>query len=160
MLRPDGLYTEPRAIMTIGNRRVLAEGRDLRRLPRVLGLAFVCLFLPDVSTGQPPSGSEPFERVGFLIGRWQGTSDGQPGKGTLHREYTRALDGRFIRVHNRSEYPAQEKNPKGEIHEDEGFISFDRGRKKLVLRQFHVEGFVNTYVEDGDFDVDETRVYN
>jgi hypothetical protein len=44
----------------------------------------------------------------------------------------------------------QEKNPKGEVHEDDGFISFDRTRKKLVLRQFHVEGFVNQYVEDGD----------
>ena len=68
----------------------------------------------------------------------------------VRREYARALDGRFIRVRNRSEYPAQEKNPKGEIHEDEGFISFDRSRKKLVFRQFHVEGFVNQYVEDAE----------
>ena len=58
------------------------------------------------------------------------------------------LDGRFIRVVNRSEYPAQARNPKGEIHEDEGYLSFDRSRKALVLRQFHVEGFVNQYVED------------
>jgi hypothetical protein len=42
----------------------------------------------------------------------------------------------------------QEKNPKGEVHEDRGFISFDRARKRLVLRQFHGEGFVNQYVED------------
>lgn len=27
-------------------------------------------------------------------------------------------------------------------------IGFDRSRKKLVLRQFHVEGFVNQYAED------------
>lgn len=26
----------------------------------------------------------------------------------------------------------------------------DRARKRLVLRQFHTEGFVNTYVEDGE----------
>lgn len=51
-------------------------------------------------------------------------------------------------MQNRSEYPAQEKNPKGEVHEDEGFFSFDRGRKRIVFRQFHVEGFVNQYVED------------
>lgn len=94
----------------------------------------------------PPA--DPFARVSFLIGRWQGTSEGQPGKGTVRREYTRALNDRFIRVTNRSEYPAQEQNPKGEIHHDEGFISLDRARKKLVLRQFHVEGFVNQYVED------------
>ncbi len=58
------------------------------------------------------------------------------------------LNGRFIRVMNRSEYPVQQKNPKGEIHHDEGFFSFDRTRRKLVLRQFHQEGFFNQYVED------------
>jgi hypothetical protein len=106
--------------------------------------------LPAIGAGQQSTGPDPFDRVRFLIGRWQGTSEGQPGTGTLRREYALALNGRFIRVHNRSEYPAQEKNPRGEIHEDEGFISFDRTRQKLVLRQFHVEGFVNQYVEDGD----------
>jgi hypothetical protein len=86
--------------------------------------------------------------VAKLIGQWEGTSEGQPGKGTVRREYSRALDGRFIRVRNRSEYPPQDKNPKGERHEDEGFISMDRSRQALVFRQFHVEGFVNQYVED------------
>lgn len=93
---------------------------------------------------------DPFERVNFLIGRWQGTSEGQPGNGTVRREYARALNGRFIRVNNRNDYPPQDKNPKGEIHEDEGFVSFDRARKKLVFRQFHVERFVIQYVEDGE----------
>jgi hypothetical protein len=118
-------------------------------MTRITGIA-ICGLLLSVSAPaarQAPA-ADPFARVAFLVGRWQGASEGQPGKGTLRREYTRALSGRFIRVTNRSEYPAQEKNPKGEIHEDEGFISFDRGRKKLVLRQFHVEGFVNQYVED------------
>jgi hypothetical protein len=41
-----------------------------------------------------------------------------------------------------------QKNPKGEIHQDEGIFSFDRARKRLVFRQFHTEGFVNQYVED------------
>lgn len=34
------------------------------------------------------------------------------------------------------------------MHEDIGYISVDRTRKRLVLRQFHVEGFVNQYVEN------------
>ena len=59
----------------------------------------------------------------------------------------RALNGRFIRVHNRSEYAPQEKNPKGELHEDDGWFSFDRARKRIVFRQFHVEGFVNQILE-------------
>ena len=103
-----------------------------------------------VMAGQQVTAVDPFEHIGFLIGRWEGTSEGQPGKGTVHREYTRVLNSRFIRVRNRSEYAAQDRNPKGEIHEDEGWFSVDRARKRLVLRQFHVEGFVNQYVEDAD----------
>lgn len=99
---------------------------------------------------QKPAAADPFERLAFLIGQWEGASDGQPGKGAVRRAYSRALNGRFIRVRNRSEYAAQPKNPKGEIHEDEGFFSFDKGRSRIVFRQFHTEGFVNTYVEDGD----------
>jgi hypothetical protein len=112
--------------------------------------ALAVLLGPAVIAGQQSRAVDPFEHLGFLIGRWEGTSEGRPGKGTVHRQYTRVLNSRFIRVQNRSEYAAQEKNPKGEIHEDEGWFSFDRARKRLVLRQFHVEGFVNQYVEDAD----------
>jgi hypothetical protein len=119
-------------------------------LARALVASLCCLSLSQMAVSAQSPAPDPFERVSFLVGRWEGTSEGQPGKGTVRREYERALDGRFIRVRNRSEYPPQEKNPKGEVHEDEGFISFDRSRKKLVFRQFHVEGFVNQYVEDGE----------
>ena len=34
------------------------------------------------------------------------------------------------------------------MHEDVGFFSFDTARRLMVLRQFHVEGFVNQYVAD------------
>jgi len=108
----------------------------------------LCLLLSGLAAGAQTADPDGLKRLSVLIGRWEGSSEGQPGKGTVRREYTHALDARFIRVVNRSEYPAQEKNPKGEIHEDEGFFSFDRARKKTVLRQFHVEGFVNQYVED------------
>ena len=58
------------------------------------------------------------------------------------------MNSKLKRVTNQSTYPAQPKNPAGEVHEDEGIISFDRTRQKLVLRQFHIEGFVTQYVED------------
>ena len=58
------------------------------------------------------------------------------------------LNSRFIRVENQSVYQPQEKNPKGETHEDFGVFSFDTSRRRAVLRQFHVEGFVNQYVAD------------
>jgi hypothetical protein len=85
-----------------------------------------------------------------FVGRWTGTSEGQPGKGQVERQYERVLESKFIQVRNRSTHPAQEKNPRGETHEDVGFFSFDSARKRIVFRQFHVEGFVNQYVHDSE----------
>jgi len=82
----------------------------------------------------------------FLVGGWQGTVKGEPGEGAVEREYRFALQSKFLEVRNQSHYPPQTKNPKGELHEDHGFISYDKTRKKFVLRQFHGEGFVNQYV--------------
>jgi hypothetical protein len=94
---------------------------------------------------QAPANSR-LSAVQPLVGKWQGTSEGQPGTGTLTREYRAVLRDRFIEETNRSVYPAQEKNPKGEIHEHRSFFSFDNARKAVVFRQFHGEGFVNQYV--------------
>lgn len=111
-------------------------------------LAALLLFPASSAIAQQPAPAEPLGPVAALIGKWTGTSEGRPGAGTVERDYAWALGNRFIRVRNRSTYPPQEKNPKGEQHEDEGFFSFDRARKRIVLRQFHVEGFVNTYAQD------------
>jgi hypothetical protein len=110
------------------------------------GLLLTCATVPGHT--QQARQADPLEPLAFLVGNWEGTSEGQPGKAVVMREYSPALNGRFVRVRTRSEYPVQEKNPKGEIHEDEGFFSFDRARKRIVFRQFHVEGFVNQYVQD------------
>jgi hypothetical protein len=47
-----------------------------------------------------------------------------------------------------SEFEPQEGQPKGEKHEDIGYISYDSIRGKFVLRQFMQEGFVTQYVLD------------
>lgn len=91
---------------------------------------------------------DPLQPLAFLIGRWEGTSEGQPGAARVVREYTRVLNSRFIRAQNQSVYHPQEKNPKREVHEDLGMFSFDASRQRLVFRQFHKEGFVNQYVHD------------
>ena len=120
-------------------------------LTRLVAICVTALaVVPANEAAQPAKNADPLDRLAFMIGRWEGEADGQPGKSTVRRQYARALNSRFIRATHRSEYPPQEKNPKGEIHEDEGFFSFDRARKRLVFRQFHVEGFVNTYVEDAE----------
>ena len=100
------------------------------------------------ATAYKATASDPLLPLSFLIGRWEGTSSGQPGSAKVQREYVRVLNSHFIRVQNKSVYPPQEKNPRGETHEDYGMFSFDKTRKSAVLRQFHVEGFVNQYLSD------------
>jgi hypothetical protein len=95
---------------------------------------------------KPADAADPWAPLAPMLGSWQGTNRGEPGEGTVRREYRLVLGGRFIEVRNRSAYAPQPKNPKGEVHEDVGYISRDRARRSFVLRQFHVEGFVNTYV--------------
>jgi hypothetical protein len=95
---------------------------------------------------QAPASTDTLAPLATLIGEWKGTTEGQPGKGTVERSYDRVLGSRFIQLRNRSTYPPQDKNVKGEVHEDVGFFSFDSSRKRIVLRQFHVEGFVNQFV--------------
>jgi hypothetical protein len=62
-------------------------------------------------------------------------------------------------VQNKSTYDPQPKNPKGEVHEDWGMISFDKGRKQFVFRQFHIEGFVNQFVMSSPSDNGKTIVF-
>jgi hypothetical protein len=81
-----------------------------------------------------------------LLGQWKGQGNGEPGQSKVERTYKLGVGGTFIVVDNRSVYPAQKANPSGETHVDHGLIGFDKQRKKYVMRQFHVEGFVNQYV--------------
>jgi len=76
----------------------------------------------------------------FLIGKWRGVSRGEPGEGISERECTRILNDRFIECRTTATY-------KNEVHVERSIFSFDKRTKKLRLRQFHGEGFVNSYVE-------------
>ena len=116
-----------------------------RLLVPLLGL-FCAASLGAAEPSQPTRKPDPWEPVRFLLGKWEGETEGQPGKGKSVREYAFVLSNKFIEVRNQSTYPPQEKNPKGEVHEDRSLISYDRAAKKLVLRMFTVEGFVNHYV--------------
>jgi hypothetical protein len=92
--------------------------------------------------------TDPWIPLRVLEGKWQGTAKGEPGKGTSTREYRFELGGRFLSARNRSVYEPKSEGAKPEVHEDIGMFSFDRALKKIVLRQFHVEGFVNEYTLD------------
>jgi hypothetical protein len=88
---------------------------------------------------------EHWSPVQRLIGSWAGTASGEPGEGTVQRRSAFIMNGRFIHEANTSTYPPQEKNKAGEVHQHWGVFSFDKARKTLMLRQFHVESFVSGY---------------
>ena len=85
---------------------------------------------------------QPFE---IFAGEWKGKGGGEPGIGEYERTYKFIFNHKFLEIRNKSTYPPSENNPTGEIHEDIGYISYDRKRKCFVLRQFHIEGIVNQY---------------
>jgi hypothetical protein len=106
-----------------------------------------------LTTGSSSAQEQPVDHwapVRFLLGSWQGTATGKAGEGTVSRQYEFVMQQHFVREVSVSTYPPQERNPKGEVHEHEGFFSYDKARKSIVLRQFHVEGFVNQYVLSPD----------
>jgi hypothetical protein len=99
-------------------------------------------FAVQAQEGKP----DPWEQVRFMIGTWHASALGESGEGSVVRTYEFILNNQFIQERNTSTYPPQEKNKKGEVHQHLGIISYDGKRKTLVLRQFHQESFVNTYV--------------
>jgi hypothetical protein len=110
--------------------------------------------------GAPQGASKPdrFAALRFLAGTWRGDQAGQPGRGTAERTYQFILNDRFLQETNTSTYPPQEKNTSGEVHHHMSMISYDTARKLFVFRQFHTEGFVNTYVQRASAD-DKTIVF-
>lgn len=110
----------------------------------LLSLSLVCC---EVAAAQSRDSSS-WHRARYFIGQWEGTAQGKIGEGTVERSYEWVLNDKFIHVRHKSSYPPQTLNPRGEIHEDWGYISYDRARKRLVLRQFHIESFVTQYSAD------------
>jgi hypothetical protein len=92
--------------------------------------------------------SDPWAALRFLEGKWEGKATGEPGKGVSSREYRFDMNGRFLSARNKSVWEPKSPGAKPEVHEDFGMYSYDRALKKVVLRQFHVEGFVNEYTLD------------
>jgi hypothetical protein len=99
---------------------------------------------------------EPFI---FFLGSWSGHETGKAGIGKGSRTYQFIMDSTYIFAKNISRFEPQEKNPKGETHEDWAFISYDNNRKKFVLREFNIEGFVNHYVLDSLSDDHKTFIF-
>jgi hypothetical protein len=113
---------------------------------RIRLIVTALLLLASVGAAQKPVPVDSWGPLRSLVGTWEGAGNGQPGESKVQREYRLVLNNKYIHVENKSTYDPQPKNPKGEVHQDWGMMSFDKARKTFVFRQFHGEGFVNQYV--------------
>lgn len=117
----------------------------------ILGLFLAAVLSSNGAIGaQAPAPANDLSALSFFLGRWEGTAEGRPGKGTATREYVSELRSKIMHAKHRGVYPPQPANPKGEVHEDLGIYSFDSANKRVRFRQFHVEGFVIHYVQEPD----------
>src|SRR5688572_20579309 len=108
-------------------------------------IAFILILCPIFSHAQMTKRDSLWLPFNSFVGKWSGDSEGQPGKGKYERSYEVVFNRKFIEIKNKSTYPPSQNHPNGEVHEDHGFISYDKVRKTFVLRQFHIEGFVTQY---------------
>jgi hypothetical protein len=99
-----------------------------------------------MATNETPEPNDLWEPFRYFLGSWTGTGTGKPGVSSTKRTYSLVLADRFLEIKSRSVYEPQESNPSGEVHEELGLISYDKTRARYVMREFHVEGYVNQYV--------------
>lgn len=101
-----------------------------------------------------------FKRLDFIIGKWQGTGSGF-GNATsiINSEFNLVMGGQFIEIKNESKFEPTDKKPEGEHHIDWGMISYDKSRKKIIFRQYNIEGYVNQYVLSDSLTNDSTLVF-
>ena len=113
---------------------------------RLAFLLLVCL--PMFGSAQLSKKDSLWLPLAGLIGEWKGSGEGVDGKGTYERSYKQVLNKNYIEIRNKTIYPPSEKSKSGYIHEDVGYISYDKSRKTFIFRQFHSEGFINQYKLD------------
>jgi hypothetical protein len=117
-------------------------------------LLIFMLAFPAILLAQADQNKDVWLPLRVLEGVWEGRGDGMSGSSSVIQTYQFILNGKFLQMKTKSIFKPQEKNLEGEIHEDLGIFSFDNARKRIILRGFYVEGFVNQYVlneisEDG-----------
>jgi len=122
-------------------------------------LFIIILFLPVILLSQEGSVVSIWEPLEYFVGTWDGHETGRAGIGKGDRSYQFIMGGHYLFMKNISRFEPQEKNPKGETHEDWTIFSFDEARQKFIIRQFNIEGVVNRFVLDSLVNLNKTFVF-
>lgn len=109
-------------------------------------LFIIMLLLPAILFSPTEEKQDIWQPFRFFIGSWEGAGEGMSGTSKLEAYFKFVLKEKYIEARYSAVFPPNDKNPKGEVHEDFGFFSYDRYREKLVYRQFNIEGNVNQFV--------------
>lgn len=107
--------------------------------------------VPAQSAPEPaPDGeaTDPWALLRLLEGSWTGAIDGKLGTGTGVRTYEFILGGNYLTCRHDSVRLPQDKSPEGDQHQELGIYSLDSERRKIVWRQFMIEGVVSRYLCD------------
>jgi hypothetical protein len=107
---------------------------------------------------KPKATADSWAGVIFLVGAWQGTTEGPAGQGSVSREYRLVLGDHFIRETSATAYSAQGDEP-ASTTEQWSYLSFDRGRNRFVIRQFRGEGYIFEFVLDPTQSTGKKRVF-
>jgi hypothetical protein len=123
--------------------------------PAVITLGLViCRPAEGAAQINPASEEHPLHELAFLKGSWTGVIDGTIGPATGQRQYRFIIRDRFLlMMHDRD---PQERASPSDVHEEWSIFSFDAAREVIVLREFLVEGLVNTYA--CEIDAEQTRL--
>ena len=120
----------------------------MKGLPTMLRSIFLIILIPYILFSQEKTTQDVWQPLHYFIGEWQGQSMGKSGEGIGERIYRFIMNDTYLYYQNTMKFNSQEKNPKGDLHEDRTFFSYDKNRKLIVARQFNIEGFVNQFVLD------------
>ena len=109
---------------------------------------FIAILLPSILIAQEEKKPDVWEPFKYFAGSWTGTGDSKGIKAKLEGKFEFIFNGKFLQMKGVSEFEPLKDKPKGEKHEDIGYISYDGIRGKFILRQFMGEGIVTQYVLD------------
>jgi len=121
-------------------------------------MLIIILLASSFVSAQSAPQTDNWKPLRFFVGSWEGTGKGESGDSKVEREYKFMLNNKFLQATHKSTYAPQTKNPKGEVHDDLGFFSYDKTRKQFVFRQFHVESFVIQYLVSSVSEDDKTII--